>query len=111
MDNNKTSVDFEYVSKARVTHYTYMINRLVLNTSVSIIVMLHSDKDQSFHRAFDMTVEGEEYRKWGNDDSYIHELIVARIGLFCAAAAAPPAAPPAEPPAETPAEPPAPSSE
>lgn len=101
--NDKTAVDFEYVSKAHVTHYSYMINRLVLNTSVSILIMLHSDKDQSFHRAIDMTIEGEEYRKWGADDSYIHELIVARIAKFCA--------PPAAPPAETPAEPPAPSTE
>ena len=81
--NDKIAVSFDYVSTAHVSHYSYMINRLVLNTSVSILVMLHSDSNPSFHRSFDMTIEGDEYLKWGSDDSYIHDLIVARIASFC----------------------------
>jgi len=77
--SDKKPVDFEYVSTTHISHYSYVITRLVLNTSVTIRIMLHSDADPYFNKTIEMTVEGEEYRLWGNDDSYISDLIAAKV--------------------------------
>jgi len=78
----KKSVDFDYVATTRISHYTYVITRVVLNTSVSITINLHSDTDPHFFKYIEMTVEGDEYRLWGADDSYISDLIAARVALL-----------------------------
>lgn len=77
--NDKTPVDFEYVSTTHVSHYSYFINSLVLNTSASVIIYLHSDSNPHFNKRIDMRIEGEDYRKWGNDDSYVSDLIAAKV--------------------------------
>jgi len=84
MNNTKIPVDLDYVSTVRVSHYSYFIHNIVLNTSVCIAILLHSDShpQNSIHNAFktiDMIIEGEEYKKWGNDDSYITDLIAAKV--------------------------------
>ena len=78
----KTTVDFDYVSTTHITHYTYVVTRVVLNTSASIIINLHSDTDPYFSKHIDMTIEGEEYRLWGAEDSYITELIASKVALL-----------------------------
>ena len=78
----KKAVDIDYVSTTRISHYTYVITRVVLNTSASIIINLHSDSDPHFLKHIEMTIEGDEYRSWGADDSYISNLIDAKVGLF-----------------------------
>lgn len=78
----KKAVDIDYVSTTRISHYTYVITRVVLNTSASIIINLHSDSDPHFFKHIEMTIEGDEYRSWGADDSYISNLIDAKVGLF-----------------------------
>jgi len=88
MNDNKP-VDFEYVTTTHISHYRYVITRLVLNTSVSITIFLYSDTDPYFNKSIEMTVEGEEYRLWGADDSYISDLIAAKVASLCPKVAEP----------------------
>lgn len=78
----KTAAAFDYVATTRISHYTYVVTRVVLNTSASITINLHSDTDPHFFKYIEMTIEGDEYRSWGVDDSYISDLIAARVALL-----------------------------
>jgi len=80
--NSKIAVDFDYVSTTRISHYTYVIIGLVLHTSVSVRISLYSDTDPYFSKYIDMTIEGDEYRLWGADDSYIAGLISAKVAML-----------------------------
>ena len=92
----KTTADFDYVATTRISHYTYVITRVVLNTSAYITINLHSETDPYFNKHIDMTIEGDEYRLWGADDSYISDLITARVALLYPKLAEPAVAPVAE---------------
>lgn len=80
--NSRIAVDFDYVSTTHISHYTYVIIGLVLHTSVSVRISLYSDTDPYFSKYIDMTIEGDEYRLWGADDSYIAGLISAKVALL-----------------------------
>ena len=80
--NSRIAVDFDYVSTTHISHYTYVIIGLVLHTSVSVRINLYSDTDPYFSKYIDMTIEGDEYRLWGADDSYIADLISAKVALL-----------------------------
>ena len=80
--NSRIAVDFDYVSTTHISHYTYVIIGLVLHTSVSVRINLYSDTDPYFSKYIDMTIEGDEYRLWGADDSYIAGLISAKVALL-----------------------------
>jgi hypothetical protein len=80
--NSRIAVDFDYVSTTRISHYTYVIIGLVLHTSVSVRISLYSDTDPYFSKYIDMTIEGDEYRLWGADDSYIAGLISAKVAML-----------------------------
>jgi hypothetical protein len=72
-------VDFDYVSTTHVASYTYTVSRLVPFTCAEIIIVLYSDIDRGFGKAIVMTIEGEEYSLWGNDDSYIADLVAKKV--------------------------------
>ena len=80
--NSRIAVDFDYVSTTHISHYTYVIIGLVLHTSVCVRISLYSDTDPYFSKYIDMTIEGDEYRLWGADDSYIADLISAKVALL-----------------------------
>ena len=80
--NSRIAVDFDYVSTTHISHYTYVIIGLVLHTSVSVRINLYSDTDPYFSKYIDMTIDGDEYRLWGADDSYIADLISAKVALL-----------------------------
>ena len=46
----KTTAAFDYVATTRISHYTYVITRVVLNTSACITINLHSETDPYFNK-------------------------------------------------------------
>ena len=72
-------VDFDYVSSHHISSYRYVITRVVPFTSANIIIILQSDSDSAFNKSIDMTIEGEEYSLWGNDDNYITDLVAKKV--------------------------------
>lgn len=53
-----------------VNSFTIKIIELILNTSVSIHVMLY-DTDDKFITAKNFVIDGDAYKAWGSDDNYI----------------------------------------
>lgn len=73
--------DFDYYETKHVSHYTYAIAKVVLNTSVQIVITLYSDADSRWVKNIIFVLEGEEYSKW-TDDGYITEVVAKKIAEF-----------------------------
>ena len=73
--------DFEYHETKRVSHYTYAVARVILNTSVQIVITLYSNEDTRWGKNILLVLQGEDYAKW-TDDSYITEVVERKIAEF-----------------------------
>lgn len=80
---NMTTVacDFDFHETKRVSHYTYAIARVILNTSVQIVITLYSNADSRWGKNIILVLQGEDYAKW-TDDSYITEVVEKKIAEF-----------------------------
>ena len=70
--------DFDLTTTTRITHYTYSVARVILNTSVQIIINLYSETNHKFLHQINYIIDGEDYHKW-TDDSYITEMVEKRV--------------------------------
>ncbi|QIG59391.1 putative anthocyanidin reductase ((2S)-flavan-3-ol-forming)-like protein [Dishui Lake virophage 6] len=77
--SSKIAADFDLVSTVHISHYSFVVSRVVLHSSAQIVLTLFSDEDSSFAKSIVFKIEGEEYQKWGSDDSYISELVAAKV--------------------------------
>jgi len=77
--SSKVAVDFDLVSTVHISHYSFVVSRVVLHASAEIVLTLFSDTDSSVTKHIILNIEGEEYQKWGSDDSYISELVAAKV--------------------------------
>jgi hypothetical protein len=73
--------DFDFHETKRVSHYTYAIARVILNTSVQIVITLYSNADSRWGKNIILVLQGEDYAKW-TDDSYITEMVEKKIAEF-----------------------------
>ncbi len=73
--------DFDYHETKHVSHYTYAIAKVVLNTSVQIVITLYSNEDSRWGKNIILVLQGEDYAKW-TDDSYITEVVEKKIAEF-----------------------------
>jgi hypothetical protein len=73
--------DFDYHETKHISHYTYAIAKVVLNTSVQIVITLYSDEDIRWGKNIIFVLEGEDYSKW-TDDSYITEAVAKRVAEY-----------------------------
>lgn len=73
--------DFEYHETKRVSHYTYAVARVILNTSVQIVITLYSNEDSRWGKNIILVLQGEDYAKW-TDDSYITEVVEKKIAEY-----------------------------
>jgi hypothetical protein len=69
-------VDIEgtYTKNFEIKKYNFCICNLVLHTSVNIVIWFYDIDNREVHR-LDKIIEGEEYNAWGEDDSYLEELV------------------------------------
>lgn len=63
-----------------VDYFEINVISLNLNVSVSVIVNCYDDT-MSFLFSKTFLIEGEEYLGWGNDDSYLINLISQKLGF------------------------------
>jgi hypothetical protein len=73
--------DFDYHETKHVSHYTYAIARVILNTSVQIVITLYSDADSRWGKNIIFVIQGEDYAKW-TDDSYITEAVAKKVAEY-----------------------------
>lgn len=82
----------DIVTKRTITRVSVAVNSIVLFESVSLVVTLYDGEDVLETRL--LKFEGEDYKGWKDDDTYLLLLTLERLGFV----------PTAQPPAlETPA--------
>lgn len=55
---------------------------VVLNTKAIITVIFYEDNTSfSSLDVKQFEIEGDEYKQWGNDDSYLEKIIYSKLGL------------------------------
>lgn len=72
-------VDINYVVSHHISSYTYFIISVIPFKSAEIRIILKSDTDSRFCETIDMKIDGEAYTLWGNDDSYIDDLVAKKV--------------------------------
>ena len=58
----------------------YSVNSFIFKTIISFNVILLDDNNNIFSVKL-ITLEGEDYKKWGNDDNYVIEYICKKLNL------------------------------
>ena len=80
MDEIKIKVqDSTYTKTMIINNITIRTNRLSLFNSISLGVTLFSDNILVENKIIDIT--GEDYANWGNDDQYIVNFVLNKLGL------------------------------
>lgn len=78
----KTEVEpCDFIAPVRVIHHIEIqIMGLVLFSSVSIVVSLYDENDYIIDNR-QIIIQGEEYNNWANDDNYLLDLVLVKLGL------------------------------
>jgi hypothetical protein len=63
-----------------VVRFTMFISQLVLNTSASFRVFTYDIKDEIVDNVI-VSLEGEAYTAWGNNDDYVIKYIASQLGF------------------------------
>jgi hypothetical protein len=64
-----------------ITSYTYQLYNFVLNQEVSIMIdyfCLLGSSPRPIYQSI-ITLKGEQYNAWGQDDSYIQNIVLADV--------------------------------
>lgn len=71
--------DKEDVKISIINNVDIRITGLDLGKSVNVnAIMKH---DEQFIKSADITISGEEYDQWGNDDAYLENIVLHKLGL------------------------------
>jgi hypothetical protein len=63
-----------------IVRFTLEITELVLNTSATFNVLCFDLNDKMVYTQF-ISLEGEDYTNWGNDDEYVVEFAAQQLGF------------------------------
>lgn len=63
-----------------INHIQLSIFSIDLFKSVTVVVSLCDDKDYVIDNK-QIIIEGEEYNNWSNDDNYLINLVLVKLGL------------------------------
>lgn len=78
-------VDKEIIQPPKIVRCVNMyITNLILNASVSVRVDYFESRNSPNPIPFDsafLTIEGDEYTAWGNDDTYLENLVLQKLDL------------------------------
>lgn len=80
---NSTIVEVQ--PKDYITTYTAQtvelrVTELIINSSVSVNVLI-KDRNDSIFQVQNVTLSGEEYNNWGNNDTYLVNTVLSKLGL------------------------------
>ena len=73
-------VEQEYVRIDRVKSFIIQIMNVELNKSVNFMVSILNRYGLQID-VKSITLEGDEYRAWGNDDTYLYKIVAERFGF------------------------------
>ena len=62
-----------------ISNISIEIFRLVLNSFVEVRVLQRTSTGD-LHKDDNIKIEGDDYKKWGNDDSYISTFVLNKLG-------------------------------
>jgi hypothetical protein len=80
MDTTKINVnDKEEIKVFIINNVELRIINLSLGNYVDISAVLK--QDNNFVSATNFRIEGEEYNNWGNNDEYLENLVLQKLGL------------------------------
>ncbi len=80
MDTTNINVqDKEQVKIFVINNIEMRVVNLSLNKFVDVNVTLK--QDNSFVSSVYLRIEGEEYAAWGNNDDYLENLVLTKLGL------------------------------
>jgi hypothetical protein len=66
-------VETKYIVK-----YRYYLYNLILNEQVTIIIDYTNSEQRQIYQSI-ITLTGEQYAAWGQDDSYIQNIVLAEV--------------------------------
>jgi hypothetical protein len=66
-----------------VAFFSIHITELILNESAVFRVSLYDENESCINNCF-VSIDGEDYKKWSNDDSYIVKFVSAKLGFTLA---------------------------
>ena len=69
-----TPISGEFIQKTAIAFYDYFVGSLVPHQSVTLGIRLIDGSGNEVYRYF-IDVVGEEYAKWGEDDSYLDTIV------------------------------------
>ena len=81
--NNNSSVDVQpspFVTSATISNIEIRVMNVNLFTSVNVNVVLF-DANKNYIDSKTYLLEGTDYTNWGNDDIYIQNYVLAKLGL------------------------------
>jgi hypothetical protein len=79
---DKTNIvvdDKEEIKVFIINNIDMRVTGLNLGSSVSVNVILKNN--DSFINSVNYDISGQEYEDWGNDDMYIENLVLQKLGL------------------------------
>ena len=56
------------------------VSNLQIGTSVDVTLMI-KDLNENIFKVENVHIEGEEYENWGNDDQYLVNIVLSKVGL------------------------------
>ncbi len=71
--------DSPYVKNNTINNVVIRIINVELFNSISVCASLFENNNLIDNKIF--KIEGQEYQDWGNDDTYIIDLILSKLGM------------------------------
>jgi hypothetical protein len=78
-DINVNVQDSSYVKTNTINNVKIRIMNVDLFNSITVCASLFENKSLVDNKVY--KIEGEEYSNWGNDDTYIVNLILTKLGM------------------------------
>jgi hypothetical protein len=75
-------VPFDLVTIVKITGFTFEILELIPNISANFRVVIYSE--QTPKNVVTIMLEGDDYKQWSNDDSYLFNYIAKKLGYTLA---------------------------
>ena len=79
IDINVNINDYELVRTNTINNIKIHVNQIVLFNSISICVRLFHDNTLIENKMLE--ISGTDYTNWGNDDNYIVNIVLTKLGL------------------------------
>lgn len=82
MNESKIYVEPKEFTTIRVANYVSIrIVNLKLGEFVECFVNIYEENNNNFETKL-IRIDGEEYDAWGNDDNYLLNLLLSKVGLI-----------------------------